>query len=174
MHQRAAFGWTREYDLPPINSARSRIATSPMPRLVSGCSAKPAAVVLHFELQRCGKENANAPSLLRSGVTRDIVQSFLEHTVNVHPGAAIDRKRLALLLIGYCNSGLSFHGGDVPVKRALKPSFIEHDRMQRLRKAANFVQGALHDLAELPANPRAGTNPPAHDSRRVGASSRSR
>ncbi len=103
-------------------------------------------MIFHFQLKRVRQETQTHPRLLRPGVPRHIVQRFLQDAVNVHAGAAIHRKRRALFLIGYGNSGLSFYGRNVPVERALESGLVEHHRMQRLRKAANALQSSLHDL----------------------------
>src|SRR6478752_5937138 len=77
---------------------------------------------------------------------RHVVQCFLQNAIDVYPSAAVDRKRLPLLLIGYGNSGLSFHVGDVPVESALKSGLIEHNRVQSLGEAPDAFQSSLHGL----------------------------
>src|SRR5215469_8689152 len=64
----------------------------------------------------------------------------------MNAGAPTHGKRLPLLLIGYGKAGLSFHGGDLPVESAFEPSLIEHDRVERLRAAANALERGLHGL----------------------------
>src|SRR5581483_10646377 len=64
----------------------------------------------------------------------------------MHSGTTVHGKRLTLLLIGYGNSVLSFHGGNVPIQRAFKTGFVEHDRMKRLREAADALKSGLDGL----------------------------
>ena len=125
-----------------------RIATRPMPRLF-GLSAKPLPWSCTSNSSVRERKRKRTAACFAPEWRGDIVQSFLEHAVNVHPSAAIHRKWLALLVIGYCNAGLSFHGGDVPIKGALKPSFIEHDWVQRLRQTAYVFKGRLHGLQDF-------------------------
>ena len=70
-------------------------------------------------------------------MARHIIQRLLQHTVDMHPGAAIEEERHTLLFIGYGNSGLPFYHRNIPVK---------HYGMQSLRKTANALQRSLHDL----------------------------
>src|ERR1700679_2530366 len=76
-----------------------------------------------------------------------IIQSFLHDAIYMNGGAAIDWKGLARFFIEYANPSLPFHDRQIPVQRALQSSFFEHHGMQSLRKAAYFVERALHNLA---------------------------
>ena len=80
------------------------------------------------------------PRPLCPGMPGNVIQRFLQHTVDVDASTSVYGERLALLLIGYGNSGLPFHGGDVPIESALETGLVEHDGMKRLRQSANFVQ----------------------------------
>ena len=44
---------------------------------------------------------------------------------------------------------LLFHRGQIPVYRAFQSRFIEHDRMQGLRKAAYSVERGLSDIPDF-------------------------
>src|SRR5215469_13865501 len=107
---------------------------------------KTAPAVAHFQFERVGQEAKSHPSLPCPRVPGDIVQSLLQNTIHVDARRVVHWEGRTLLFIGYGNSGLPFHGGDVPVQCALEPSLVKHDRVQRLGKAAYFLQSRLNDL----------------------------
>ena len=52
-------------------------------------------------------------------------------------------------LVRNSNSRLPFHYWQIPFDRLFKSGLVEHDRMQRLRKTANFVERTLCDFSDL-------------------------
>src|ERR1700677_3182064 len=82
-------------------------------------------------------------------MTGDVVQRLLQHSVNVNGRATVQSEGYAGLLVAYVNSGLLLYCGNVPVHGAFQAGFVEHDGMQRLREAADVVQGRLRDVADF-------------------------
>src|ERR1700690_2513845 len=78
-----------------------------------------------------------------------VVQSFLEDSIDVDAGTAIDWKRIAGFLVADGDPGLLFHHGNVPVHGAFEAGLIEHHRMERLREAANIFESLLRDVADF-------------------------
>src|SRR4051794_39642539 len=107
---------------------------------------KTATAVAYFEFKRLGQKTQSHPRLLCTRMPSDVVQGLLQNAIHVNTCCPVYRKGFPLLLIGYGNSGLSFHGGDVPIKRAFEASFVEHDRVQCLRQAADVFQRRLDNL----------------------------
>src|SRR5579863_5322 len=96
------------------------------------------------------QETKPHPSLASSRMAGDVVQGLLKDAVNMNSNAAVDRIWGSRFLVGYFNSGLPFHHWNVPVDRTLETGFIQHDRVQRLREAADFVEGGLRNLRNFP------------------------
>src|SRR5690348_4954665 len=82
-------------------------------------------------------------------MSRDIIQRFLQNTINMDCRAAIKSKWCSGLFIFHDDACLFFNCGEIPLQGAFEPGFIEHDRMKRLGKRADVVEGALRDFADL-------------------------
>src|SRR5581483_4272652 len=79
----------------------------------------------------------------------DVVQSFLQHAVDMHAGTRFDGEGLALLFVMHAESRLPLDRRNIPVQSTRKAGFLEEDWMQRLRKRANLIQAVLRDLANF-------------------------
>src|SRR5271163_1418444 len=106
-------------------------------------------MIFNLKLQTLRPETEPHPRLLTSGMAGDVVQSLLQDAVNMNTHAAVHREGRPRFHVGYFNSSLPFHRRNVPVNRTLEAGFIEHHRMQRLRKATNFVERRLSDLRDF-------------------------
>src|SRR5207302_939986 len=107
------------------------------------------SVIFYFQFEAVRQKTQAHPSLPCTRMSRNIVQSFLQDAVDVYAGAAIYRKRHALLIIRYGNPGLPFHGGNVPVEGALESSLVEHHGMQRLGQTSHALECRLGNLTNL-------------------------
>src|SRR5580765_7056950 len=67
----------------------------------------------------------------------------------MHRRIAANGKWCAALFIRYANSSLPLYYGQIPFDRLLQSRFIEHHRMQRLRKTADLVECTLRDFANF-------------------------
>src|SRR5579859_2580990 len=116
------------------------------------CSAanKSRAVIFHVQFQRFGQKAQANPCLPRSGMPCHIIQSFLQHAVNVDGRGAIQWKWSAGFFVTYRDTRLLFHGGNIPIHRVFESRFLQHDGMERLRKSADFVERGLRDIADFP------------------------
>src|SRR5882724_12628789 len=103
-------------------------------------------MIFNLHIQRVGKKTQPHPSLLRSGMSRDVVQGLLHDAVDVNGGSARERKGIAGFFIGHGYAGLALDCGEVPAEGGFESGLIEHHRVQRLRKAADSVERVLSDL----------------------------
>src|SRR6266496_4852162 len=110
---------------------------------------KTGAAVGHVKLQCSCRKVKPYACLLGTRMTRHVVQSFLQDAIDMDSRIAADWERSSTFLVGYANSRLPFHHRQIPLDGRLQAGFVEHDRMQRLRKTADFVQCTLRDLADL-------------------------
>src|SRR2546429_10020696 len=95
-------------------------------------------VIFHFELQTFRHELQANPGFTSSRMPRDVIQCFLQNAIDMNGGVSIHKKRCSRFLIGYVNTGLPFHRGDIPVESTLQPGLIKHYGMERLRKTADL------------------------------------
>jgi len=110
---------------------------------------KTGAAVFHFQHQGIAHEMQPHPRPFTSGVAHHIVQGFLQHAIDMSANAAFDGEWGPGFFIGYDNSGLLFHRGQIPVQGALQPGLFQRDRVQRLGKTADVVEGILRDVGNL-------------------------
>src|SRR4029450_9499561 len=108
-----------------------------------------SAVILDLELQPVVLEPQADPCPIGTGMTRDVAQRFLQHSVYVDAHGAVHRTRGPVPLIRYGDTSLALNGREVPVDRSLEPGGFERRRMQRLRQPSHVVEGRLRDLADL-------------------------
>src|SRR5215472_11420534 len=128
--QKALFGYAQAYDRAPARGGLKTDAAAeqfgPFPHghhpqtPPAAVSAEASATVLDFEFEAALAEVEAHPGFLRARVARDIVQCFLQYAIDVNRRIAADGKRRPAFLVGYANSGLSFHHRQVPRNRLLQ------------------------------------------------------
>ena len=134
--------------VPFNNSARSRIPTSPIP-IPAGGPVASLAVIFDFEFERFRQKIQPNLRLARTGMAGHVVESLLQHSIDVDRGISIHGKGRTGFQVAYVNPGLLFHGGNVPVQGAFQSGFVEHYRMERLREAAHLIERGLGDVAHF-------------------------
>src|SRR4029077_10221657 len=118
-------------------------------------SCKSLALIFDFEFGGIGEEAQSYPGAAHSCMASHVIERLLQDPIDVNAGAPTDGESTPGLFVGYANTGLLFHGGQVPVDGRFQSGFFQHDRMQGLRKAAHVVERGLRNspyLFELGSN----------------------
>src|SRR5262245_56203845 len=167
-HQRSSFRRTQKFDR--ATDQRGTLAhpddpqTSPRQLRIESLP-----VIFDFELEPVVGKLQPYPGAIGAGMTRHVVQRFLQYPIDVDAHRAVDWPCRAAPLIRYGDPGLALNDAQVPVDRPFQSGCLERRRMQRLRHLPRVVQRGLGDvrtLLQVGWNRRAGrqltAGPPEH------------
>ena len=132
--------------VPPSNSARSRIATSPIPGL-RGSRDAAFAVVFHFEFQRLAQKSQTHPGFARPGMAGNIIQSFLQDPINMDGGVAVDRKRVRRISHSLCESRLLSTTGRYQSSVLSRPASSSMTGCSAWERLRTLFERGLRDFA---------------------------